>query len=539
MKFGPVPIAEAVDTILAHAVALAGRTFKKGRRLSPDDVDALDAAGIRDVVAARIEADEVPEDVAAAQIAAALFGAGIEATAAFTGRVNLHAANAGLMTLDSAVIDRINRIDEAVTVATLPAFAPVEPRQMVATVKIIPFAVKRASLDAVLAVLAESGPAIAVAAFRPARAALIQTRLPGLKDTVIAKTAEVVAARLAGCGGRLVEQVVVPHDEVEVAARLRRFAAAGCSPLLVIGASAATDRRDVVPAAMVAAGGRIDHFGMPVDPGNLLVLGQIGETPVIGLPGCARSPKFNGFDMVLQRLLAGLAVTAADIQGLGVGGLLGEIASRPQPRAGSATPSPFAPKLAAVVLAAGGSTRMGGANKLLVDWRGRPMVEHPVRAALDAGFDPVVVVTGHQDDRVEAALADLPVSIVHNPRWAAGLSTSLRAGIRALPRSVDGAVVLLGDMPRIRTDHLGRLAAAFAPEEGRSIVVPTRSGSWGNPLLWGRRFFEEIATLDGDRGARTVARAASEFVAEVEMSDDAIFVDVDTPEALVAASSAA
>lgn len=533
MRFGEIESAEAEGAILAHGVAVGARTFKKGRRLGALDVAALASAGVTRVTVARLDPGEVGEDEAATRLAAALAGAGVTCEAAFTGRVNLIAATAGLARLDAAIIDRFNAVDEALTVATLPADEPVEAGRMVATIKIIPFAVSEAVLERALALLRDTGPAIGVAPFVPARVGLVQTRLAQTKIGVLDKTVAVTADRLAALGGRLVEASVVGHEVAAVAEELTRMAAAGLGPLLVVGASATTDRRDVLPAAIVAAGGEIVRFGMPVDPGNLLVVGRIGATAVVVLPGCARSPRLNGFDFVLRRLLAGLEVGDRDIRALGVGGLLGEISARPQPRAGLA-PVSSPKRLAAIVLAAGSSRRMGDANKLALPWDGRPMVCHPIDAALAAGFDPVVVVTGHDAERIEDLIGDRPVSIVHNARHASGMASSIRCGLRALPRSVDGVAILLGDMPRIRATHLARLIAAFAPEDGRAVVVPTVGGRWGNPILWGRRFFEEMSGLDGDRGARPIAEANLDLVAEVEMADAAVTADYDTREALLA-----
>jgi molybdenum cofactor cytidylyltransferase len=125
----------------------------------------------------------------------------------------------------------------------------------------------------------------------------------------------------------------VPHEAPSLAEALRRADLIGPDIVVVFGASAISDRRDVIPAAIEMAGGRIEHLGMPVDPGNLLLIAQMQGKPVLGAPGCARSPKENGFDWVLQRLLAGLTVGRAEIVALGVGGLLMEIKTRPQPRA--------------------------------------------------------------------------------------------------------------------------------------------------------------------------------------------------------------
>ena len=313
---------------------------------------------------------------------------------------------------------------------------------------------------------------------------------------------------------------------------------------MIHGASAILDRRDVIPAAIEAAGGRIDYFGMPVDPGNLLLLGRVAGRPVLGLPGCARSPKINGFDWVLERLVAQLPVGAAEIMRMGSGGLLAEIPSRPLPRAEAKPPSttagPPGPRIGAVLLAAGQSRRMGGPNKLLVEipgsspGTGTPMVARVAQRLLASRARPIIAVLGHRADEVDAALGPLPVERIRNPDYAQGLSTSLKRGLAALPGDLDGALVCLGDMPLVGGRHLDRLIAAFNPLEGRAIIVPTRHGKRGNPVLWASRSFAEMGQLAGDVGARHLIGEYSEFVAEIEMRDDAVLVDIDTPEALAA-----
>ncbi|MGE0725289.1 MAG: NTP transferase domain-containing protein, partial [Alphaproteobacteria bacterium] len=375
--------------------------------------------------------------------------------------------------------------------------------------------------------------------YRPTTAALIQTRLPGVKDSILDKTVEVTRGRLASIGGRLAVDRRAPHESAAVAAAIREALDAGADLVLIAGASAIVDRRDVLPEGIVAAGGTVDHFGMPVDPGNLLLLGRIGATPVLGLPGCARSPKLNGFDWVLQRLAAGIPVSRADVMRMGAGGLLAEIPTRPQPRAEDGTPAaPRAPRIAALVLAAGRSSRMG-ANKMIQPVDGAPMVRRTVEAVAASKAKPLVVVTGHQPEAVAAALSGHSATIVHNPAFAEGLSTSLRAGIAALASDVDGVLVCLGDMPRVAPATIDKLIAAFNPIEGRAICVPTASGKRGNPILWARRFFAEMAAVSGDVGARRLLADHADQVAEVETGDAGILIDVDTPEALAALGTGA
>ncbi len=190
-----------------------------------------------------------------------------------------------------------------------------------------------------------------------------------------------------------------------------------------------------------------------------------------------------------------------------------------------------APRIAVIVLAAGRSTRMGATNKLVADIGGTPMVRRVVEAALASKAAPVLVVTGHMAEEVSSALAGLNVTFVANQDYATGLASSLKAGIRALPPSSDGALILLGDMPQIAPDHLDTLIAAFAPD---TIVVPVHDGRQGNPVLWPAKFFPELLQLDGDAGAKRLIAVHAASVREVDLGTDAIFADIDTPAALAA-----
>lgn len=519
MKFGPVPVGEAAGAILAHSVRLPDASVRKGTRLTAEQAKEFAAAGIGEVVVARLDVDDVHEDEAASAVAAALAGEGVSVDQAFTGRANLRARIAGVVIIDRAVIERLNRIDPAITVATVPEYAAVGAGQMLATIKIIPFAVPRAILNRAIA-----SAAIRVAPFEAMKVGLVATKLPMLKASVMDKTRRLLDERLLPAGASVMREERVAHDTASVAGALTELAADGADLLIAFGASAVVDSDDVIPAAIRAAGGEVTRLGMPVDPGNLIVLGHIGDKPVIGAPGCARSPKENGFDWVLNRTLAGIEVGSDDIAGMGVGGLLTEIASRPQPRAGSA------PKIAALLLAAGSSRRMGATNKMTATVGGRALVRIAAEAALGSEAVSLTVVTGHAPADVERALAGLDFARVHNPDFADGLSTSLRAGVASLAPDVDGVVVLLGDMPAITSATVDRLIDAFRRD---GIVVPAFAGQRGNPVIWSRAFFPELMEVSGDTGGRRLIEAHRDAVREVELGAD-VALDVDTPEALAA-----
>lgn len=191
--------------------------------------------------------------------------------------------------------------------------------------------------------------------------------------------------------------------------------------------------------------------------------------------------------------------------------------------------APATPEVWAIVLAAGSSRRMGDVNKLLLPLEGVPLVAHAVDAALACRARGVVVVTGHGAGALRAALPGRPVRFAHNPEHAAGLSSSLRAGLAALPPAAAGALICLGDMPRVRASQLDALIAAFEASAGREVCVPVHRGRRGNPILWPARRFEAMGALEGDVGARALLAEEADRMRRVEMDDAAIHADIDTP----------
>jgi molybdenum cofactor cytidylyltransferase len=539
MKFGSVPLDEARGAIMAHSQKVGERMIRKGSLLDDKAIEALRAAGRSEVICARLEPGDVPEDIAADRLATPLLSPLIARSRAATGRVNLSAEVPGLLRIDVARIDRLNSIDEALTIGTLPDYAVVAPKDLIATIKIIPFSVSGNVLSVAEAMVRQGASPLTLHPFRHLNVGLVVTELPGLKDSVTDKTIAITEARISTLTGSLLPPVLCAHEEEAIGRALHGLVGEGADLLLVIGASAVVDRRDVGPAGIVWAGGEIMHFGMPVDPGNLICLGRIGDRPALVLPGCARSPSLNGIDFVLSRLFAGVPVTPRDMMRMGVGGLLKEMERRPMPREKApATPRSgaaprSAPVIAGVVLGAGRSRRMAPHNKLLVtDKAGKPMVARVVDNVLSSNARPILVVTGHQAEQVEHALGGRPVRYVYAPDYADGLSASLKAGIAAVPPECAAAVVCLGDMPLVTGRMIDRLLSMYDPEEGRLIVLPTFRGKQGNPMLWDKRFFPDILQIGGDTGARFLVGKHTEFVCEVEMADDAVLRDFDTTESL-------
>ncbi|MBD9445390.1 molybdopterin-binding/glycosyltransferase family 2 protein [Rhizobium sp. RHZ01] len=538
MKFGSFSIDAAEGVVLAHAVKLAGGSLSKGHRIGAGDIERLRGEAIGQVIAALMEEGDVGEDEAARRLAQAIAPDHLRLSEASTGRVNVYSTVDGLFVASRSAVDRLNSIDPAITLACLNDHVPVRNGDMVATFKIIPLAVSGAKLDLACEVL-RSTSAFEVKPFAGRSVSLIATELPSLKPSVMDKTARVLSRRLVASGSHLVRETRVAHHVEPVAqALLDALRLPDSAPKLVIlfGASAVIDAEDVIPEAIRRAGGEVVQVGMPVDPGNLLVLGRIGDIPVIGAPGCARSPKENGFDWVLDRILAGEQPSAVDISGMGVGGLLMEIQARPSLREAEARTSP-AGKLVTVILAAGQARRMGegGPHKLLAEFGGVPLIRRSVMTAIDSRSASVIVVTGHRKSEIESALSGLDVTIAHNPDYASGMASSLATGFSVEhARDADGILVMLADMPGVSSDDLDKLMAAFRQSGGQSIIRAVSRGKRGNPVILPKSLFDAVLRLEGDVGARHIIETSGVPVVDIDIGD-AAHLDVDTPEAVIGA----
>ncbi|MEQ8664090.1 MAG: molybdopterin-binding/glycosyltransferase family 2 protein [Rhodospirillales bacterium] len=534
MKFGTIALEAAEGTILAHSVRTADGAVKKGTRLGAEEIARLATGGVSSIMVAELEDGDVGEDHVASRIASAIAGDGVRVADAFTGRANLFAQADGIATLNSGALNELNLVDPAITIATLPPFTRVAARQMVATVKIIPFAVPQDVVARAEAVAERTRPRVAVQPFQERRVHLVLTRFVHDKDSVLEKRKRAVVERVTSLGGSVAGIQMCAHDVADLAETLRVLSPGPDDIVLMFGTSAILDRRDVVPVSLEQAGGTVEHLGMPVDPGNLLMLGRLGSSLVIGVPSCASAPKVNGFDWVLERAFAGLPLNGSVVAGMGVGGLLGEIATRPQPRRHAQLSSSAAPNenVAAVVLAAGRSTRMGDRFKLCEELAGKPLVRYSVEAALASRARPVIVVTGHRSDEVRAALDDLDVTLVHNSDYHDGLSTSLKAGIDALGAECGAAVIMLADMPDVSSEIVDRLITSFESGDDGTVCVPTADSKRGNPVLWGARFFTRLRAIKGDTGARHLLGEYASDVVEVAVDEPSIFLDVDTKDAL-------
>jgi molybdenum cofactor cytidylyltransferase len=336
MKFEPVPLSEAKGKILGHNLAGANgqRLLRKGKPLTDEDLEKLRALGRSSVYVAEIEPDDVEENKAARRVAEAICGSGLHITGVASGRANLLADAVGVLRID---VDRLTQINECngITLATLTTHSPIHPRQIVATVKIIPYAVPESTVSMVEAISSGNSPIVRVDALPSRSVGMILSGSTSIHEKLISDFAP-LRDRIGKLGSSVIRTDFVAledeSDEAELASMLKQQLASGIGMILLAGETAIMDSHDIVPRAVERAGGHVESVGAPVDPGNLLMLAYIDHVPVVGAPGCARSKKTNIVDWILPRLLVGDRLTRRDIVSLGHGGLLQDISERGMPR---------------------------------------------------------------------------------------------------------------------------------------------------------------------------------------------------------------
>jgi molybdopterin biosynthesis enzyme len=336
MKFEPVSLSDAEGKILGHNIAGASgeRFLRKGKPLTEADLEQLRALGRTSVYVAILEEEDVDENKAARRVAESICGPGLHITGVSSGRANLLSDEKGILRIDVNPLTRINECN-GITLATLATHSPVHPRQIVATVKIIPYAVPESVLYEVEGIAAESRPIVQVDALPSRSVGMILSGSTSIRTRLVADFAP-LRERVERLGSSVARTDFVAlddeSDEAALAEMLKQHIASGAGMILLAGETAIMDSHDILPRAVERAGGHVESVGAPVDPGNLLMLAYINHIPVVGAPGCARSRKINIVDWILPRLLVGDRLTRRDIVELGHGGLLQDVRERGMPR---------------------------------------------------------------------------------------------------------------------------------------------------------------------------------------------------------------
>ena len=518
-------------SILAQTYNLSVKTLSKGTHVSEDVVALLNKENVKSILCAVPHKDDIHEDSAAETISKAIDESQLYAEEASTGRVNFRTPALSIVRYNRELIKKINLIDESIAFSIVEHNQLLAKNDLIATLKIIPFFISKIYVERVVSLISKY-EIFKIYRLGEKKVELIQTYYDWQKKSIFKATSNVTGSRLNALGCSLQKETLIPHDHKSLCSEIKSSIDSGAQVLLISGASAITDRSDHIPKAILSVGGEIIQYGLAVDPGNLLLIGKIGSTTIIGMPGCARSPKLNGFDWVLQLLMANIPISKEELADMGAGGLLMEIASRPLPRALAKSAKKREKKIMGIILAAGNSTRMGKDNKLLRNVGGASLVRNTAIEMLSSDLDCCSIVLGYQSDKVAAVIKDLSINLILNPLWEEGQASSLKAALNSLDTSYSDLLVMLGDLPGVTSKHINKIIEEHLLTNNRKskITIPSFNGRKGNPVIWGRSFFPDLSNLQGDVGGRALFSQHPAAINLLDMEDPAVVTDTDTPE---------
>ena len=531
MKIQSLGALESIGLVLAQTYNLTSKTISKGTFITNEIVDYLKMENVQTILCAVPEEGDIHEDEAAEAISNAIDKNQIYAEKASTGRVNFKSQSLCLVRYERDLLREVNLVNESIAFSIVEHNQLIAENDLIATLKIIPFFTKKKYVDQVIKILAKN-KLFKIHSLKKKEVTLIQTCFEWQKKSIFTATSNVTRGRLEALGCLLKKETLIPHDYESLCLEIETSIDSGAQLLLISGASAISDRSDIIPKAILSEGGEIIQYGLAVDPGNLLLIGKIGNTTIIGMPGCARSPKLNGFDWVLQLLIADIPINKEELADMGAGGLLMEIASRPLPRALAKSVYKREKKVMGVVLAAGNSTRMGKHNKLLKNIGDASLVRNTVIEMLKSDLDSCSIVLGYQSDKVAAAIKDLKINLILNPFWEEGQASSLKAALNTLDTSYSDLLVMLGDLPGVSSKHINKIIEEHLLADNRKskITIPSFKGQKGNPVIWGRSFFPDLSNLKGDVGGRALFGEHPAAINLIELDDKAVVTDTNTPE---------
>ncbi len=530
MKIELLSPQQAVGHLSVHAISTKYGRIHKGDIITAEQADMLDRAGHNAITCAIKQAGDMHEDEAANYLARLISAPHIRTKSARTGRVNFTCTALGLVRYDAGLLKQVNMVDEGITLALVQHNQLLAAGDMLATLKIIPFFIQKDLVEAV-ANLLKPQPLFSVHPLTHKNVWLIQTSFPHQPQAMFEATASVTQNRIASLNSTMIGQSVIAHSADALAEALQEALSSDADLVLISGASAIADRHDLIPLAITDRGGQIDHFGLAVDPGNLLMIGHIERCMIIGMPGCARSPKLNGFDWVLHLVMAGIEIDDSELAEMSAGGLLMEIASRPLPRA-LAMRKATTPHIEGVLLAAGMSRRMGDINKLTAPIHGIPLIRRVADVIMQSDIDSLTVILGYQAEEVVSALEGIDARFLFNPEFSTGQASSVRCATQNLPQDATDMMVFLGDMPFIDADIINQLVQSHLALADRwsRISLPAIEGQRGNPVIWGQAFFDEISKLTGDTGARPLFDSYPSALNIIDCQTPHLLIDADTPD---------
>ena len=526
MKIVKKNSAETLGDILAHSIFLKVGRIRKGKIISQEDINLMLQDGIENIYVGEFDNDDLDENYASKKIAEAICVDGVTRSPTYSGKTNITSKYDGLIEIDKEKVFELNRLSTNIAVSTLNNHDIVYNGDHILSVKIISYAINKADLEKIINFL-NTNKIIQLKPFKSLKFGVIYTESVNEKKNIIEKTKKSIKSRVSDYNSTIMDEIIVKHDIEAIKLALEKQLTMDIDCLLFFLSSSVADVSDILPSIISEFGGKITSYGMPLDPGNLTLSGYINNHKILVAAGSARSDALNGLDWHLNSLHAGIEIDQDIIDSLGVGGLLKDIDFAVRRKRISKNINTKKANIAAIVLSAGESKRMGEDNKLLLKVNGKTIIANYIENISKSNVSEILVVTGHQSDLIQGELEKYDVNFIYNPDYKDGMSTSLRAGINALSTNIDAAMICLPDMPLIGIYEINKLIDYYNPKIGNEICIATSNEQRGNPVLWDKKYFNELSDIKGDKGGRHLLSQYEEKSVEVNLGE-AVSFDVDT-----------
>lgn len=517
---------ESQGYILFHSVFINKGRIRKGKIINANDIKLMSASGIEELYVGSMEKGEIDENSASRIIGQAILSDNFSMSPTFSGKTNITSKYDGLFEIKENNVRKLNEISSNIAISSLNNHDIVYRGDHVLSVKSISYAIKYSDVNNIVSFLSNEN-LINLKEFKPLKFGIIYSHSINEKNTLIAKTKKSIETRIRDYNSSIMFECTTNHDFNSLKESIKKLSLMDLDVVLLFLSSSVSDYNDIVPQIIIQLGGKITSFGMPVDPGNLTLSATLGKTNLIAAAGSARSDALNGLDWHLNCLHAGVVVNEKMVNSLGVGGLLKDIDFAIKRKKISKTIMTKKANIAAVVLSAGQSKRMGEKNKLLLKVNGKSIIKNYIDNITKSNISEVIVVTGHESEDIMLELKNYNLKFVFNEKYKDGLSTSLRAGIKSLGKKIDAVMICLPDMPLIGIYEINKLIEFYNPSIGNEICIATSNQQRGNPVLWDKSYFNELMNIKGDKGGRDLLSNFLDKSVEVDLGE-AVAFDIDT-----------
>ena len=516
---------ETFGYLLIHSVFLKDGRIRKGKIIDKDDISLMKKSGIEKVYVGEFGEDDISENSASSLIAKAIATNEFSISPTLSGKTNITSTSDGLIEIYEDNVKNLNNLSPNIAVSTLNNHDVIYRGDHIVSVKIISYSISSSDLDKIIKFL-KKNKIIKPKKFKSMRFGVIYTTAKNEKISLIEKAKKSLKSRISDYNSTIMEERVISHDYLTIKENIDQLKDHNINCILLFLSTSITDVNDIVPSVINDLGGEIKSFGMPIDPGNLTLSGKIAELNIIVAAGSARSDSLNGLDWHLNCIHANIEVTQEMVNSLGVGGLLKDIDFAVKRKRVSKAIDTKKSNIAAVVLCAGESKRMGIRNKLLLKVEGKSLIRRYIDNISKSNVSEIVIVTGHQSFEIEKELDGFDLKFIHNEKYKDGMSTSLNTGINSLSKNINAAIICLPDMPMIGIYEINKLIEYYNPKIGNEICVATYNDQRGNPVLWDRKYFEKLMQITGDKGGRYLLPKFIDKSVEVKLGE-AVTFDVD------------